>query len=502
MVPLCYPRLAAGTPGAASTVYELHSTPVQVWAEMGALGVIAMALVLTGLVVMMAKCLHNRTGAPRDFVPAYALLSALVGYSVVAWTDFQLDVPAIAAMLVVMLVLLSRLSQQSDTRRPPSVLTARSARLAAVFILLILGVSTTAQWRECRARHKFVQAVQAAEAGDVATFLESAYKASQIDPYTPFYPTQLASKTAHLSRTGHPELSKLLPVFLTRSLLTWREQDYVLNALAWQTLQQDPKAAEHHFRVASTLAPSKRRLCLGLALALHNQGRDLQAARVLALEFLCEPASALLPLWENPSLSDLHETALALTHPLTLELGSHPTCTPELRVRLVYDRMLERWWASGKDSDMAELLRVTPAHKLSQMKQLAALEAKDQPTATPGAAPPSLVRLRNIASAGSLPKDGAFTLAVNQLAVTYPTSLHQLLRAPVSDKPALCFAGASVRDGYGFLLRNQDGWPLVDTEIIVENAVVHRCLPWLFSPAGEIPADFILIQLARTYLAE
>lgn len=502
MVPLSYPRFASGTPGAAPTVYELHSTPVQVWAEMGTLGVIAMALVQTGMVVMMAKCLHNRTSAPRDFVPAYALLSALVGYSVVAWTDFQLDVPAIAAMLVVLLVLLSRQSQLSDTRRPPSVLSARSARLAAVFILLVLGVSTTAQWRECRARHQFVKAVQAAEAGDVGGFLEAAYKASQIDPQTPFYPTQLASKTAQLSRTGNPELAKLLPVFLTRSLLIWRDQDYVLNALAWQSLQQDPKAAEHHFRIASTLAPGKRRLCLGLALALHNQGKDLQAARVLALEFVCEPASAILPLWEDPSLTDLHEAALALTHPLTLELGNHPTCTPELRVRLVYDRMLARWWETGKASDMAELLKVTPAHKLALMKQLAALEAREDVGVNPGAIPPSLARLRNIASTGSLPKEGPFVLALNQLAATHPASLHQLLRAPVGDRPALCFAGASMREGYGLLMRNHDGWPLVDTEVIAENSLVHRCLPWLFSPAGEVPQDFILIQLARTFLAE
>lgn len=247
--PLVFPRYRAGLDGGAENVLELHSTPVELWAGLGATGV----LLLGGFVFLAVR------GWPRAPIAA----AALTGYGVLTLTDYQFDVPVFVFALA---GLAAQLAPPDPTPAGPR------ARLAvAVVTLGALGL--------------------------VLGFGGS-------DP-TP------SMDTTALALARDPGQSPRAIALLRESLALNPDQEIAHFNLGWLLLVSDPAGAEGHFRAAAHLVPDKGGVYFGLGLARLNQGRSAGAADAFALECLNDPRFLASPWWTQPAIAAQREATQA-----------------------------------------------------------------------------------------------------------------------------------------------------------------------------------------------
>jgi hypothetical protein len=238
--PLAYPRFRQFLDGGTENVLQLHSTPIQLWAETGAAGLLG-AIGVVGLIAV------NRRRSPLA-------ATTLAGYGVFALTDYQFDVPVFAAAMAAFCALLA-----TPMARPVS---AR-ARLATGFATII-GGGVIALWG----------------ARDPAPSLNAEA-------------LQLARDPAQHDRA----------VSVLRESLTLNpDQEIAHFNLGWLLLVPDPGQAERHFLQAARLVPDKGGVYFGLGLARLNQGRQAEAAHAFALECLNEPRFLASPWWNVPEI--------------------------------------------------------------------------------------------------------------------------------------------------------------------------------------------------------
>jgi tetratricopeptide (TPR) repeat protein len=238
--PLAYPRYRAGLDGGAENVLQLHCTPAQLWAELGAAGVaVALAFVVLTL-----------RAAPRHPTAA----ATLAGYAVFALTDWQLDVPVFALAVALCAALIAPPGENcpAGLRRSVGV-----SALGALAIIALLGRSDPAPAMNVRA-------------------------------------LALAREPANAERA----------IALLRDSLAFNpDQEIAHFNLGWLLVGRDPAAAERHFLAAARLVPDKGGVYFGLGLARLNQNQLDAAARAFALECLNDPAFLASPWWREPAIA-------------------------------------------------------------------------------------------------------------------------------------------------------------------------------------------------------
>ena len=239
--PFAFPRYRPALAGGVENALQLHSTPVQLWAETGVAGLLA-ALLAAGLAAW------NWRRAPAAAV-------TLAGYAVFALTDYQLDVPVFAAGLAVLAALLAT---------PASVPAAPARRLN--LILLLLAATSVIVVLGTRDRTPLLNAAALTLAKD---------------------PTQHDRAVA----------------LLKQSLALNPDQEIAHFNLGWLLLVPDPAAAEQHFLAAAHLVPDKGGVYFGLGLARLNQSRSESAAHAFALECMNDPRFLASPWWTVPEIA-------------------------------------------------------------------------------------------------------------------------------------------------------------------------------------------------------
>jgi len=97
----------------AELLFQLHSTPVHLWAELGVGAVITFVFLLVAIASLFIKLHKSRSWQtnPQEQAIAYGLFGSLLGYGMLAITDYQLDVPAISGSLVIVFASLAYLGQ-------------------------------------------------------------------------------------------------------------------------------------------------------------------------------------------------------------------------------------------------------------------------------------------------------------------------------------------------------------------------------------------------------
>ena len=265
--PLVYPRYRHALDGGAENVLQLHSLPVQLWAETGATGLLT-ALLFGGL-----------TAWSWRRAPVAAV--TLAGYGVFALTDAQLDVPVFAAGLATLAALLAA---------PASTPAEPSRRLYLILLLLvaaglIVGFGTR----------------------DRAPLLNAAALTIAKDP------------------AQHDRAVALL----NRSLTLNPDQEIAHFNLGWLLLVPDPAKAEQHFLAAAHLVPDKGGVYFGLGLARLNQGNRAAAAHAFALECVNDPRFLASPWWTVPEIAAQRDaTAAEYTKVLAAWIPTPKTSNP------------------------------------------------------------------------------------------------------------------------------------------------------------------------------
>ena len=294
---LVYPRYRSGLDGGVETALQLHSTPVQLWADLGLAG-IACSLGFLGFVWFARPVRSNfRTrlggsvqresdrGAAINATDAHPFRSpvfvGLLSYAVFALTDYQLDVPVFALAVAVCAALLARPAVAPVSRRGQLGVAA-----SAVAVLVVMGI-----WGHRDSTPEMN--VRALEIGrDAARNAEAV-------------------------------------ALLKESLRLNPDQEIAHFNLGWLQVVRDPVAAEKHFLAAAHLVPDKGGVYFGVALARLNQDRpELQPAvvRALALEALNDPRFLISPWWRQPNLRPLRADTLvelnALANTVALRLAA------------------------------------------------------------------------------------------------------------------------------------------------------------------------------------
>jgi O-antigen ligase len=249
--PLAYPRYRAGLDGGVENAAQLHSAPVQLWAELGAAG-LAAALALLAL-------------AARRAAAQPAAAAALAGYAAFALFDWQLEVPVFAFVVATLGALLA-----APRAAPAAPRTARAVggfALAALALVVLLGRRDPAPELNARALALTVERSAENDARALALLRESL----AINP----------------------------------------DQEIAHSNLGWLLVAADPIAAENHFRAAARLVPDKGGVYFGLGLAGLNQARSDRAARAFALEGLNDPAFFASPYWREPAIAALRDATAA-----------------------------------------------------------------------------------------------------------------------------------------------------------------------------------------------
>ncbi len=258
--PLVYPLYRGGLDGGTEDVLQLHSTPLELWAGLGAAGIVATALLLAAMV---------RAGWRRREDPIVRTAAvALGGYAVMAATDWQLDVPVIAMSVATLAALLAAAENKV---RPPA---GAGARLVPAGAAVALGL--------------------------VACF-------GRTDPAPEMNVRALT--LAHDERNVEPAIA-----LLRRSLAVNPAQEIAHFNLGWLLVVRDPAAAEKHFLAAARLVPDKGGVYFGLALARLNRPPprgERATVRALALESLNDPLFLTSPWWRQRAFAALRPATFA-----------------------------------------------------------------------------------------------------------------------------------------------------------------------------------------------
>jgi len=257
--PLAFPRFRADLKGGVEDVLQLHSLPVQLWAELGAAG-------LVGLAALLVFAWRHTARFPAAAV-------ALAGYLGFALTDYQLDVPVFAFALAAFAALLA------PPAAPP-----------------VPATPTTLDW--------IVRLALVAFAG----FARS-------DPSPGFNVRALALAP---DATHHAEAVELLNL----SLALNPDQEIAHFNLGWLLVVERPDLAERHFLAAAHLVPDKGGVYFGLGLARLNQGRRPDAAAAFALECVNDPAFLVSPWWRDPVIGTLRPATVARARQLLAAIAA------------------------------------------------------------------------------------------------------------------------------------------------------------------------------------
>jgi len=387
----------------AEILFQLHSTPVHLWAELGIGAVITFVLLLVAMMALFIK-LHRSPSwqtDPQQQAIAYGLFGSAIGYAMLAITDYQLDVPAISGSLVIVFAGLAYLGQ-IHTGELITLGHQKQPRLwLSIIATVYLGtaiawlVPVNAAWQASsmgfiyllRAKVELATGRQEAIPEAIAAIdkfqdrLKLAYKFA---PWEPYYAYQLGWNLADLGvNYGNLPQSQTWKqdglTWIKKAIAANPHNEAVYNAAAWLSLQENTPSsnqeAETYFRKGLELVSSKRSLFFGLGVSLLRQGKTTEAIAAMTTEVINDPMFITSPIWTDATFQPLYPQIVAN---LENAYRSNPQKATQLAVL--------RWW-NGNPNAVMELQQTGHPTALLLAKAIAndtqALQSLNQNPQTP-----------------------------------------------------------------------------------------------------------------------
>jgi tetratricopeptide (TPR) repeat protein len=492
----------------AELIDQLHSTPANLWGELGIWGFLLLAgVVLFGLVIGY-RWMSQPSVLPGPLV--WSLWGGLLAYSIMSLTDYQLHNVCIAGCLVVYSAVLAAecrwaltpVEQPSDKAHVCQwqrglVLTGLGLLVAMVIWLIPVQ----------RAWAKSSQGFTALKNGNFGQFVEKLTQAHQLVPWDAYYSYQLAWNIGELSF----QLPDVAQQTVARDdAIAWFQtalevspyQEFGHSNLGWLQTDTNLAAARQSFAQSARLVPAKQGVFFGLGFsALLNQQTD-QAIEALTLELLRHPLLLTSPTWQLGLFPTVYEPVLNnLNQKLDTLLTEYPD---DLEIMMLAHRLRGslRWWR-GDTAGAREDWQASETTLGLLLLDVSAGQPVDMTNyaKTPG----------TLAIAAWLEPDNRRAL-LEQAWVTLPEDLPQLdavlpppevidqLETSMNQSATLdewlqqkapSWRPRSERLGFGVLSRHIDGPTPVDYLPRIENIPMHQYFPELlevpkFSPAWDL----------------
>ena len=474
LTPLTYPDYRSGLDGGVESALQLHSTPIQIWADLGLAGCL-ICLLLLGLILTHGFRTLTARVSDHALSPEPILASAIVstiGYLAFSVTDYQLDVPVFAGLLAINLgiILAARSGNQTDS--PESPIRFHSIRIAGI-ILLIPVLWATAQ--SLLARTTFSDAVTRLERHDIPGFLRGVSVAESHSQGNAFYPTsagagllRLSFAEADLNRKAELE-SLAIDAFL-KSLKKSDTQEIAHFNVGWLLLERDPESAERHFLRASELVPDKGGVYLGVGLARYEQNDREKAIDGFALEVVNDPTFITAPFWDIPIFSVMKQrVAERAVYVLTLLAGS-----PESGTR-TRDQALETIGLIRDFTHKIPGIRMNPKGRV--LIENLPTNSRERSEA---------IRTYLVTRHGSRVEPD-IVAAYTGLLDPGRLDTKSLPWHPAGNEWPLVRIQRNERPAYGILMRNLDGPTPVDAYLVQKNGIIRDFYSSAFPPKGVLP---------------
>lgn len=466
MTPFVYPEVRAKVVGGVETSYQLHNSFLQFWVDHGIIGLLA-GVVLGGAALQGGWLyLRNMPVLPRGFrALGLGSMYSIIGYTVMAITDYQLNVPWIVGALGLHLgILLSRTIGPDESQDTPRIhywegLTLLGAALSTLFILI-------PDWQ---ARHAFWQAWWATPEKDQASVVARLKEAADAEPRNPFYRTSLGLQLATVARqTSNPMIaagaSRGARQELERSLALDPLQEPAAAALGWLYLGESPRKAETQFIAALKLLPDRDSLHLGLALSRLTSGNHIDGVHALALECLIDPAFLASPIWSQEEMKEMQPAVTVELFNYYKQVLSDPRTPDWRKPGLHYAAAWSMWWVYGNIPTASDLEGADPAARafFSAVAQSHKNGQPMNPEGFPLALQDLIAAQQEPARADALLRqtstnleESAIRAAVGRITQT-PREIGELLRsAPIAGEAIL--TRPTYRLHYNIMFRNLDG---------------------------------------------
>ncbi len=312
-VPILYQKYRPIWAGQESElVYQLHSTPAQLWGEMGLWGIVAFLAAIAFPIYLLLRRKGKINLDRSDFILLWSICGGMLAYTIISLTDYQLDNISISGTLVIYLACLVSIFRVSSAPVLPSKYSSKIALagLSVTVAAIVWLVPVHLAWQF--ADRGFNSLLK----DNVNSFVKNLTKAQQLAPWQPYYPYQLGWNLGDLAlKTGNPQQQQKL----LQESITWLEkgnkvspyQEFGRSNLGWLLLSKNPKAATQEFARSAQLIPAKRGVFYRLGLGLWARGQRDWAIEAMTLEVLRNPMFISSPIWNSSGLQQLYPQVIA-----------------------------------------------------------------------------------------------------------------------------------------------------------------------------------------------
>lgn len=302
--PLLYQKYRPFWAGRESELaFQLHSTPVQLWAEMGILAVIASISAIAILGFLVTKLLTLQISLSYlDWIIAWCLFGSFLGYGVMSLTDYQLDNVGISGTLALFVAVLASIftpKARVIPEKPSKFLCLGGLGLTIALLIWLIPVH--------RAWQLSNQGFNALAQKDTQTFVSKLTKANQLAPWEAYYPYQVAWNLGDLATQNRDQnqLQQSIDWF-NKAIAVSPYREFGHTNLGWLLLNTNPQAATQAFKTSAQLLPAKRGVFFGLGISLLAQQKTDLAVEAFSLEILRNPLLLTSPAWNSTFLQTVY----------------------------------------------------------------------------------------------------------------------------------------------------------------------------------------------------
>lgn len=302
----------------AELTYQLHSTPAQLWAELGIAGALLTVVTLFAIGYLSWRCCKNNLRVDSASMPSpliISIISGLAGYGVYAITDYQLDNICISGTLIIFIATLifnSRYKSDSALLLPSHSLSKRTVLVGAG----ILAAVSLWLYPVHRAWMLSSQGFLALQQNDFASFVTYLTKAHELASWEPYYPYQLAWNLGELAYQSEDAQQQEM---LRQESVDWFEKANVLSPnqefgysnLGWLLVNSDPQKATAAFSKAAQIVPDKKGIYFAIGYSLLKQGNAELATQAMVAALMHQPVLLTSPIWQSEELIEFYPQVIS-----------------------------------------------------------------------------------------------------------------------------------------------------------------------------------------------
>ena len=311
-VPLLYQAYRPTWAGRESELaYQLHTTPFQLWAEMGIWSIAFSLGAIALFTYLFYRWQQIRQAEYTDKVLVWCLGASLLAYGVMSLTDYQLDNICISGTLVIFVACLSSTWRQQELYLKQS--SAKPLSLVGLGMVIAVVIWLIPVHRAWQLSHYSFSALAQ---NKIDIFVKSLTKASQLTPWESYYPYQLGWNLGDLALqtkdiTQRKQLTTDAIAWLTKGVKASPYREFGHSNLGWLLVNSRQPGATEHFVTSAQLVPAKRGVFYSLGFGLLSQGKVDLAIEAFSLEGLRNPLEIVTsPIWRSPELSPIYSQIL------------------------------------------------------------------------------------------------------------------------------------------------------------------------------------------------